>query len=286
MRFDGNQPVERSSPGLAARAWRPCLQLQTLMSIPIKSARDIEKMRTACRAASEVLARTAALVQPGATTGEVDRAAAAFMKEADCRSAFLNYRGFPGNICISVNQEVVHGIGGTRRVQYGDIVKLDVGVIANGWVGDTATTVAAGAIDNAVQRLLQVTEDTLHLAIPYATEGPAPRAIFAPPSRMRSWPTATAWCANSWATAWAASCMRSRRCRTTAAKGTGPRLKAGMVLAIEPMVNMGTGGVKILADGWTVVTADGKPSAHFEHTVLITKGEPEILTWREKTSSR
>ena len=123
------------------------------MAIPIKNANEIEKMRRACRIASQVLERASALIEPGVTTGEVDRAAASFMREANVRSAFLNYRGFPGNICISVNNEVVHGIGGTRRIQYGDIVKLDIGVVDNGWVGDTATTVPVGVIDPAVQRL-------------------------------------------------------------------------------------------------------------------------------------
>src|SRR5438093_885223 len=130
--------------------------------IPIKNAREIEKMRESCRVANEVLERVSRLIRPGITTGEVDRAAADCMSEANCRSAFLGYRNFPGNICISVNEEVVHGIGGPRRIQYGDIVKLDIGVIVDGWVGDTATTVPVGVIANDVQRLLAVTEETLH----------------------------------------------------------------------------------------------------------------------------
>ena len=145
------------------------------MSIPIKNAREIEKMRLACRAASQVLERTGALVQPGITTGEVDHAAAALHARGRCQSAFLNYRGFPGNICISVNEEVVHGIGGSRRIQYGDIVKLDIGVIDNGWVGDTATTIPVGVIDPAVQRLLQVTEDALAPRHHLRHRGPPPR---------------------------------------------------------------------------------------------------------------
>jgi methionyl aminopeptidase len=255
------------------------------MSIPIKNSQEIEKMRLACRVASQVLERTGALVQPGVTTGEIDRAAASFMREASVRSAFLNYRGFPGNICISINDEVVHGIGGTRRIQYGDIVKLDIGVVHNGWVGDTATTIPVGIIDPAVQRLLQVTEDSLALAITFATDG---RRLGDLCSAIEDEIIANGY-----------SVVREfvghgvgRRLHEEpqvpnfGRKGTGPRLKAGMVLAIEPMVNMGVGGVKILSDGWTVVTADGKPSAHFEHSVLITKGPPEILTWREKTLSR
>jgi methionyl aminopeptidase len=255
------------------------------MAIPIKNAQEIEKMRAACRIASQVLDRTGTLVQPGITTGEVDRAAASFMRESSARSAFLNYRGFPGNICISVNDEVVHGIGGTRRIQYGDVVKLDIGVIVNGWVGDTATTIPVGVIEPSVQRLLQVTEESLALAITFATEG---RRLGDLCSAIEDEIIANGY-----------SVVREfvghgvgkklheePQVPNYGRKGTGPKLKAGMVLAIEPMVNMGTASVKILPDGWTVVTADGKPSAHFEHSVLITKGEPEILTWREKTLSR
>jgi methionyl aminopeptidase len=139
--------------------------------IPIKTAKEIDKMRIAGQAAAEVLARTATLVKPGISTREVDEAAAQFMLEAGCRSAFLGYRGFSGNICISLNEEVVHGIGGPRKIQYGDIVKLDIGVIKGGWVGDTATTVAVGLIDPAVQKLSQATEEALKVAIGFAVEG-------------------------------------------------------------------------------------------------------------------
>jgi len=255
------------------------------MSIPIKNSQECDKMRIACRVVSQVAERTGAIIEPGMTTGEVDRAAAAFMKEAGVRSAFLNYRGFPGNICISVNNEVVHGIGGARRIQYGDIVKLDIGCVVNGWVGDTATTIPVGVIDPAIERLLRVTEESLALAITFATDG---RRLGDLCSAVEDEIIANGY-----------SVVREfvghgvgrklheePQVPNYGRKGTGPRLRAGMVLAIEPMVNLGAGGVKILSDGWTVVTADGKPSSHFEHTVLITKGEPEILTWREKTLLR
>ncbi|RYD71148.1 MAG: type I methionyl aminopeptidase, partial [Verrucomicrobiaceae bacterium] len=139
--------------------------------IPIKTDREIEKMRIACRAASVVQQKVCGLVRPGISTREVDEAAADFMVDENCRSAFLGYRGFPGQICISVNEEVVHGIGGPRRIQYGDIVKIDCGVIKDGWVGDTATTVPVGVVDENVARLLKVTEDTLELAITHALAG-------------------------------------------------------------------------------------------------------------------
>src|SRR6266705_3641701 len=133
--------------------------------IPIKNAKEIEKMRQACRTASEILHRVSDLVRPGVTTKEVDEAAADFMSEAHVKSAFLGYRlghrVFPGNICISLNDEVVHGIGSQRRIQYGDIVKLDIGIIQDGWVGDNATTVPVGIIDDRTERLLRTTEAAL-----------------------------------------------------------------------------------------------------------------------------
>src|ERR1700730_7698858 len=142
------------------------------MNIPIKNAKEVEKMRQSCRTASEILDRVSELVRPGITTKEVDEAAADFMNEARVKSAFLGYRlghrVFPGNICISLNDEVVHGIGSQRRIQYGDIVKLDIGVIEDGWVGDNATTVAVGVIDDRVERLMRVTETALARAIAVA----------------------------------------------------------------------------------------------------------------------
>jgi methionyl aminopeptidase len=252
------------------------------MSIPIKTEREIEKMRQACRAASDVLEQTSALVRPGITTGEIDQAAADYISDFGCKSAFFGYRGFPGNICISVNEEVVHGIGGPRRIQYGDIVKLDIGVIKDGWVGDTATTVPVGIIDEKVQRLLTVTEKTLELAVSHVQNG---RRLGDLCAAIEDEVVANGY-----------SVVREFVGHGVGRKlheepqvpnygraGSGPKLKAGMTIAIEPMVNLGSSGVRVLGDQWTVVTLDGKPSAHFEHTVLVTKGEPEILTWRKKT---
>jgi len=250
--------------------------------IPIKTAKEIEKMRIAGQAAGEVLGRTAALIRPGISTKEVDEAAAQFMLEAGCRSAFLGYRGFSGNICISVNEEVVHGIGGPRKIQYGDIVKLDIGVIKGGWVGDTATTVPVGVIDPAVQKLLQVTEESLGVAIGFAVEGGRLGDLCASVEEhvaAHGFTVVREFVGHGVGR----KLHEEPQVPNFGKPRTGPRLKAGMTLAIEPMVNLGVCGVRILEDGWTVVTADGKPSAHFEHTVLITHGEPEILTWREKT---
>lgn len=252
------------------------------MSIPIKNEREIEKMRLACRAASEVLDRVTGLVRPGITTGEIDLAAADFMAELGCKSAFLGYRGFPGNICISLNEEVVHGIGGSRRIQYGDIVKLDIGVVKDGWVGDTATTVPVGIVDEKVQRLLAVTESTLELAITYVQAG---RRLGDMCAAIEDEIVANGYTVVREFVGHGVGrkLHEEPQVPNYGRPGSGPKLKPGMTLAIEPMVNTGTAGVKVLDDKWTVVTLDGKPSAHFEHTVLVTKGEPEILTWRKKT---
>jgi methionyl aminopeptidase len=253
--------------------------------IPIKTARDIEKMRLACQAASSVLEKVSAYIRPGLTTFEVDRYAAMLIAEAGCRSAFLNYRGFPGNICISVNEEVVHGIGGSRRIQYGDIVKLDIGVIKNGWVGDTAATVPVGLIDPVTAKLLQVTEEALHTAIPHVRDGRRLGEVCAmiEETVIRNGFTVVREFVGHGV---GRKLHEEPQVPNYGKRTDGPKLKAGMTLAIEPMVNIGGSAVKVLNDNWTVITADGKPSAHFEHTVLVTKGEPEILTWREKVLSR
>lgn len=253
--------------------------------IPIKKDREIEKMRVACRAASTVLDRVAGLLRPGITTREVDEAAADFIAEEGGKSVFLGYRGFPGQICISVNEEVVHGIGGPRRIQYGDIVKLDVGVMKDGWVGDTATTVPVGVIDEKVARLLRVTEETLALAITFAQNG---RRLGDLCAAIEAEVVANGYTVVREFVGHGVGRQLHEEPQVPnyGRRGSGPKLKPGMTLAIEPMVNMGTSAVRVLEDKWTVVTSDGKPSAHFEHTVLITKDEPEILTWRERTLSK
>ena len=254
--------------------------------IPVKSGKEIEKMRQACRSASDVLDRVSELIRPGITTKEVDEAAADFMSDAGVRSAFLGYRlghrVFPGNICISLNDEVVHGIGSQRRIQYGDIVKLDIGVIQDGWVGDNATTVAVGVIGEQVDRLLRVTESALGRAIDVAHEGHRVGDICAEiedEARRYGFSVVREFVGHGVGR----KMHEEPQIPNYGKRGSGPKLKAGMTLAIEPMVNLGTSDVRLLEDGWTVRTADGMPSAHFEHTVLITKAEPEILTWRAKT---
>ena len=254
--------------------------------IPIKSAKEVEKMRQACRTASEILDRVSEIVRPGITTKEVDEAAAVFMQEAKVKSAFLGYRlghrVFPGNICISLNDEVVHGIASQRRIQYGDIVKLDIGVIENGWVGDTATTVPVGIVEERIDQLLRVTENALERAIRIAREGTRLGDICAEiedEAQRNHFSVVREFVGHGVGR----KLHEEPQIPNYGKRGSGPRLKAGMTLAIEPMINLGTAAVRLLDDGWTVRTADGMPSAHFEHTVLITGGEPEILTWRAKT---
>jgi methionyl aminopeptidase len=254
--------------------------------IPIKSGKEIEKMRRACRTASDILDQVSELVRPGITTKEIDEAAEDLMQEASVKSAFLGYRlghrVFPGNICISLNDEIVHGIGSQRRIQYGDIVKLDIGVIQDGWVGDTATTVPVGMIGERTEQLLRVTEKALSRAIAAALEGVRlgdlcseieQEALCHHFSVVREFVGHGV----------GRKLHEEPQVPNYGKRGSGPKLKAGMTLAIEPMINLGTASVRLLDDGWTVCTADGMPSAHFEHTILITDDEPEILTWRGKT---
>ena len=254
--------------------------------IPIKNAKEIEKMRQACRTASDILDRVSDLVRPGITTKEVDEAAADFMSDAHVKSAFLGYRLghriFPGNICISLNDEVVHGIGSQRRIQYGDVVKLDIGIVQDGWVGDNATTVPVGIVDERTDQLLRVTENALARAIAAAREGQRVGDICAEiedEARRFAFSVVREFVGHGVGR----KMHEEPQIPNYGKRGIGPRLRPGMTLAIEPMINMGTSEVRLLNDGWTVRTADGMPSAHFEHTVLITKDEPEILTWRAKT---
>lgn len=234
-------------------------------------------MRKSCQAVAEIRDKLVSMVAPGVTTGEIDRCAASLIKEKGGTSAFLNYRGFPGNICISVNEEVVHGIGGERKLLYGDVLKLDVGIFLNGWVGDTAISVAVGAVSPEVDRLMRKTEEALYIGIAQAVEGNRVGDICG--------------AIENFVNAQGYSVVREFVGHGVGRKlheepqipnygkaGTGPKIKAGMTLAIEPMINMGRADVKVLKDGWTVVATDGKPSAHYEHTILVTESEPEVLT--------
>ena len=253
--------------------------------IPIKTPEEITAMRQSCILAAELLRDVAAYVQPGRSLEEIDQYAGQKIKERGATSAFLGYKGFPGHTCLSVNDEVVHGTPRKRKLQYGDALSIDLGVIYNGWVGDTATTLAIGEIDPEIRRLLEATEKSLYFAIDKARAG----------KRLGNVSHAVEAYVSSQGFSVVREFVGHGVGRTLHEEpqipnfgptNQGPKLKPGMCLAIEPMVNLGTGKVKILDDGWTVVTADGKPSAHFEHTILVTEADPEILTCLPKDQSK
>jgi len=245
--------------------------------IQIKRPNEIQAMRVSGMVVTEILEAVRASVQPGQTTKEVDLYAAELIRKNGARSAFLNYRGFPGNICISVNEEVVHGIGTSRRIQYGDLVKIDIGIIKDGWIGDTATTVPVGMIDPSLSHLLDATQEALKVGIAQARPGNRVGDISYAIEQLviKNGFTAVREFVGHGV---GRKLHEDPQVPNFGKRATGAKLKPGMVLAIEPMVNMGRPEVRILADNWTVVACDGKPSAHFEHTVLITEDEPEILT--------
>lgn len=251
--------------------------------IPIKSPREIDAMRLAGATASEILQLLAKEVAPGRTTGEIDKLAAALMAERACKSAFLGYRGFPGQICISVNEEVVHGIGGDRKIMPGDIVKIDVGIVKNGFIGDNATTVAVGDVALETRRLLAATEQSLYEAISHARAGRRLADLCGAVEEYVS-PLGFTVVREFVGHGVGRRLHEEPQIPNYRPHGKSPILMAGMTLAIEPMINLGTPRVRILDDGWTVITEDRKPSSHFEHTVLVTPGEPEILTDRPRTA--
>lgn len=239
-------------------------------------------MRAACQAAAEILRAVAAHVQPGRTTAELNGLAGTLIAQHGGKSPFLGYRSYPGNICVSVNEEVVHGIPGPRRVQYGDIVSLDVGIILGGYVGDNATTVAVGVVEPRTQELLRVAEQALYAGIASARAG----------NRVGDISCAVQTTVESQGFSVVREFVghgvgrkmhEEPQVPNFGRAGEGPKLKPGMTLAIEPMINAGASEVTMLGDGWTVVTTDRVPSAHFEHTVLVTEGDAEILTWLKKS---
>jgi methionyl aminopeptidase len=253
--------------------------------IKLKSADDLKLMRPACHVAGKVLDEIAAFIKPGLTTRQVDEFAGQRITEHGASSAFLGYRNYPCNICISVNDAVVHGLSGDRELRFGDIVSLDVGVRYNGFIGDTALTVAVGGCGVAAQQLMDVTEKSLYEGIAAAVSGNRVTDI------SRAVQTYVE--ANGYSVVRefvghgvGRSVHEEPQVPNFVDSRMNHKLKPGMTIAIEPMVNAGRPEVKILKDGWTVLTQDGSLSAHFEHTVLITSGEPEILTWSERTPSK
>src|SRR5437899_1536239 len=253
--------------------------------IILKSERDLEAMRPACAVASAVLNEVSAFIQPGVTTRQVDDFAASRIKFYGAKSAFLGYRKYPCNICISVNDQVVHGLAGPRQLCFADIVSLDVGVIYNGFIGDTARTVAVGGCGVLAQRLMDVTEKALFEGIEQAVQGNRVKDIS---HAIQKYVEGNGFSVvREFVGHGVGRSMHEEPQVPNFVDGkSSPKLRPGMTIAIEPMVNAGGPAVKILNDGWTVVTRDGSLSAHFEHTVLITEGEAEILTWPERMPSK
>lgn len=248
--------------------------------IIIKTPEEIALMRVSGQMAAYVRDEIARRVQPGATTGELDALAEELIKKLGAKSAFFGYRGYPGHICVSINDEVVHGIPGSRKIREGDLVSLDVGVEYAGFTGDTAVTVAVGTVDAERLRLLETGKMALaeairaakagaHLSdVSHAVETVAKKAGF---SVVRDFVGHGI----------GRKMHEDPQIPNFGPPGEGPILKPGMTLAIEPMINMGTWEVKVLSDGWTVVTKDRKPSVHFEHTIAVGRDGAEILTCAE-----
>jgi methionyl aminopeptidase len=246
--------------------------------ITIKSHKEIELMRQAGRIVAGAHALVGKLIRPGITTLELDRAVEKYIRDADAIPTFKGYGGFPKSICASVNEEVVHGIPGKRKLLEGDIISVDIGATYQGYVGDAAATHGVGAISDEAQKLIDVTRESFFKGIAFAREG----------YRLSDISNAV----QTYVEENGFSVVRDYVGHGVGKKmhedppipnygleGHGPRLRQGMTLAIEPMVNVGTYEVVVLDNDWTVVTTDGKLSSHYEHTILITgNGEPELLT--------
>jgi methionyl aminopeptidase len=246
--------------------------------INLKSPREIERMKGASRIVAEILLELRQVVRDGITTMEIDRLAEDMTLKRKAIPAFKGYRGFPASICISINEEVVHGIPSTKRViKNGDVVGLDFGVIFDGFFGDSAVTVPVGEIPPEVQNLLTVTERALYAAIEASVPGNYISDVSAAVQRVADehhFGIVREFCGHGIGR----SLHEDPPVLNYVQSGKGPKVKPGLVIAIEPMINLGTEKVKVLEDGWTVVTLDGRPSAHFEHTIAITPDGPEILT--------
>ncbi len=245
--------------------------------IVTKSPQDLERMRVSCGIAARVRDEVASKASPGVTTRELGDYAEELITKAGGTCAFLGYRGFPGQICVSLNDAVVHGIPDDRCIEIGDIVSLDFGVLIDGFYGDTATTVMVGVTDPAVIKLVRSTERALEAGLSKAVAG----------NHLGDVSHAIQKCAEDDGFSIVRDFVghgigrdlhEDPQIPNFGSPGRGPKLREGMTLAIEPMVNMGKAGVEVQDDGWTVLTKDRLPSAHFEHTVAIRDGAVEILT--------
>ena len=250
--------------------------------ITLKSPHEIELMRWAGKITAAARAVARDMVKPGVTTAQIDKAVFQFIKEQGAIPSFLHYNGYPASVCVSVNDEIIHGIPGKRVLQEGDIVSVDVGAFIGGFHGDCAGTYPCGQVSDEALRLIRVTQQSFFEGIKYAREGYRLSDISA---AVQAYVEANGF-----------SVVReyvghgigrqmheAPEVPNYGKPGHGPRLLRGMTIAVEPMVNGGTAAIKQMPDGWTVRTADGKNAAHYENTVLITAGEPELLTDPEKS---
>ena len=248
--------------------------------IAIKNEREIALMRQACKITAAARALAGEMVRPGVSTKQIDKAVYDYIVSQDAKPSFLNYNGFPASTCISVNNTIIHGIPGDYLLKEGDIVSIDVGACYKGYHGDCAATFPCGAVSAKAEKLISVTKQSFYEGLRFATRGHRVSDIsHAIQSYVES---------NGYSVVRSfvghgvgAQLHEEPEVPNFGAPGRGPRLIPGMTLAIEPMVNEGSFDVRVLKDGWTTVTADGKLSAHYENTVLITDGEPEILTVTE-----
>ncbi len=248
--------------------------------IAIRSEREIALLRQANQIVAEAHCAAKEALAPGVTTREIDKIVEAVIRAADARPAFKGYRGFPAATCISVEDEVVHGIPGDRKLCAGQIVSIDIGACYKGYYGDAATTHCCGAVDAERQHLLDVTDLALSRAIRAARTGNCLNdigVVIEKTSRDAGFDVVRDFVGHGIGLE-----MHEEPQILNYDNGSpGPRLKTGMVLAIEPMVTVGSGTVRVLKDGWTVVTRDGKPSAHFEHSVVVREEGGEILSWAD-----
>ena len=251
--------------------------------IVCKSPAELERMRAANALVAEVLAELAAMVGPGVTTKDLDASAEKLVRAAGAEPAFKGYRGYPSTLCASVNEQVVHGIPSTRPLGEGDILSLDMGVKLNGFFGDSAVTVPVGRVSEEAAKLLRVTRESLEKGIAQVKLGGRISDIghaIQQHVELHGFSVVREFVGHGIG----AALHEEPQIANYGEPGRGPRLAEGMTLAIEPMVNLGRAGVKVLSDGWTAVTSDGSLSAHFEHTVAVTKTGPLVLTRRGVTA--
>ena len=247
------------------------------MGIIIKSDNEIAIMREAGKIVAEVLRTISRQVEPGITTMEMDAIAERELKKLGATSSFNGYRGFPANLCASINDEIVHGIPGDRKLNDGDIVSIDFGVIYNGFQGDAAVTVPVGEISPEANRLIDSTREALDKGIAEARAGATLGDVLAAIQRHaeeKNYSVVREYTGHGIGR----DMHEDPQIPNYGMRGTGPVLKKGMTLALEPMLNIGGSGTRVAKDRWTVLTADGSLSAHFEHTIAITENEPEVLT--------